>query len=307
MSAISSAEMRLLLSGAAQLGRRWKTVSAPTLADVGHLVGRDAAVVERRGPVGTPLENGERPHLVGDLGDDLDCRGAGADHRHLLAGKLDTVVRPVKRMEGMALEAVHALEARQRRDRQQAERQDNEAGAERAAVGEAEPPGVGGLVVMSRVDTGVELHVAAQVELLGDMVQVAQVLGLAGEFFLPVPFVQELARERVAVGVALRVEAATRVTIRVPGAAEVGCRFQHGRLHAKVDQPLDLVDAGHAGADHDDLVVEHGLLPICCLAHVNAAARLAQRDWTCPFRSAAQDAPSAVRPCTAARYPAARR
>ena len=61
---------------------------------------------------------------------------------------------------------------------------------------------------MRRRHPAPELDVPAQVELVGDVVQVAQGLRLGGEVLLPVPFVEQLLGERVAVGPALRVEAA---------------------------------------------------------------------------------------------------
>ena len=48
----------------------------------------------------------------------------------------------------------------------------------------------------ARLDLAVELHVLAQVELVGDVVEVAQVLRLAGKALLPVPLVEQFARER---------------------------------------------------------------------------------------------------------------
>src|SRR5262249_29404153 len=128
-----------------------------------------------------------------------------------------------------------------------------------------EPPNVLGLVIACRVDAAVELHVATQVEFVRDVVQVAQILGLAGELLLPMPFMQELAREGVTVGVAFRIEAAAGIAVPIPGTAEIGRAFQDDRLDPEIDQPLDLVDARHPGADHDDLIVDHGLLLLPCL------------------------------------------
>src|SRR5262249_38212049 len=104
-------------------------------------------------------------------------------------------------------------------------------------------------------DAAVELHVTTQIELVGDIVQIAQVFGLTGEAFLPVPFVQELARERVAVGIALRIEAGAGIAVPVPRAAEAGRELEHGSFHAKFGQAPDLVDAADTGADDDDFVV----------------------------------------------------
>jgi hypothetical protein len=55
-------------------------------------------------------------------------------------------------------------------------------------------------------DAALELDVAAQIELVGDVVQVTLGLGLAGEMLLPVPLVKQFLRERVAVGPAFGIE-----------------------------------------------------------------------------------------------------
>ena len=86
------------------------------------------------------------------------------------------------------------------------------------------------------------------------MVEIAEILRLRGEQFLPVPRVEDLLTERVAVGVALRIEPATRVAVAEPGSAEVVLAFEHERVGAEIDEALDLVDPGDACADDDYLV-----------------------------------------------------
>jgi hypothetical protein len=48
---------------------------------------------------------------------------------------------------------------------------------------------------MRRRNTAVELNVAAQVELVSDIVEVPLGLGLGGEVFVPVPLVEQFLRE----------------------------------------------------------------------------------------------------------------
>ena len=86
---------------------------------------------------------------------------------------------------------IHAFEARQRRRRKQADRENDEPAGQLAAVVELEPPQIIGLVERGLLDLAVELHVFAQVELVGDVVEVTQVLGLGREAFLPVPLVEQ--------------------------------------------------------------------------------------------------------------------
>ena len=53
-------------------------------------------------------------------------------------------------------------------------------------------PLVRDVIPMRGRDRAAELHVPAQVELVGDMVQVFQRVGLGGEMLLPVPFLHQL-------------------------------------------------------------------------------------------------------------------
>ena len=121
-----------------------------------------------------------------------------------------------------------------------------------------ERPGGAGLVEGGRGDAGAELHQVAQAELLDDEVQVRLGLGLAGEVLRPVPLGEQLGREEVAVGVALRVEAGARVAVPVPGAPDVGAGLDQADVEARLTQQVQLVDAGDPGADDDDLGVEGG-------------------------------------------------
>ncbi len=223
--------------------------------DVGHLLGPDLGVVQRRAPVGTALEHGEVAHLVGDGADHLHAGGAGADDGHALARQVERLLGPVVGVERLALELVDALVARQRRRRQQTDRGDQEAAVMSRPSSRCRRHIVASSSQWADSTVAVELHVPAQVELVGDVVQVAQVLGLAGEALLPVPLLEQLLGEGVAVGDALGVEAGARVAVPVPGAAEVVPGLEHRGVHAQLDQPVQLVDAADAGTDDDRLVV----------------------------------------------------
>ena len=63
------------------------------------------------------------------------------------------------------------------------------------------------------------MNEGAQVELVGHEVEVTLVFGLAGVEFLPVPFLEQLLGEGVAVGIALGVEAGAGIAVPIPGAA----------------------------------------------------------------------------------------
>ena len=91
------------------------------------------------------------------------------------------------------------------------------------------------LVEHHGLDRAIELHVAPEVELVGDVLEIAQVLGLAGEALLPVPLLEQVVGERVPIGDALRIEAGPRIAVPVPGAADVGAGLDHGGPDAQLE------------------------------------------------------------------------
>src|SRR6202020_3002141 len=94
-------------------------------------------------------------------------------------------------------------------------------------VFQGDVPTARGLAVMRGGDAALELDVAAQIELVGDMVQVTLGLGLAGEMLLPVPLFEQFLRERVAVGPAFGIEPGAGVAVPVPSAANAGAGFKY--------------------------------------------------------------------------------
>ncbi len=94
-----------------------------------------------------------------------------------------------------------------------------------------------------RLDAGVELDVATQVEAVGDVVGVLQDLGLGRVALGPVPLLLELVGELVRVLHALDVAARAGVAVPVPGAADAAARLEHPRRHA---EPAHTVEHVHA-------------------------------------------------------------
>ena len=99
------------------------------------------------------------------------------------------------------------------------------------------------------------------------MVQVALGLGLGGEVLGPLPLLEQLLREEVAVRVALGVEAGQRVPVPVPGSPDAGARFEHAHRQPPALEGVELVDPGDAGADDHDVIV-HVIVHVapCCAA-----------------------------------------
>ena len=110
-------------------------------------------------------------------------------------------------------------------------------------------------VVVGGFDAGVEGDVALEVEFVGDEVDVAQGFGLGGEVFGPGPFLQDFVGKGVAVGVAFGIEAGAGIAVPIPGAADAGAGFEDMGVEAEAAEAEELVEAGHAGADDERVVM----------------------------------------------------
>ena len=213
------------------------------------LLGRDRCVVQRRAPVGSALVHGQGGDLVGDGGDDLHAARSGADDGNALAGEVDRRRRPQPRVVRLAPEVLAARDVREVGHREDAGRRDEESCPELRAVLGPDGPRPRRLVVGRRRDPGAESDVAPEVEPVDHVVEVALGLRLRREVLLPLPLVEQLLREEVGVGVALRVEARPGVAVPVPGATHAVARLEQLRGEARFTSAVELVDAGDAGAD----------------------------------------------------------
>ena len=123
-------------------------------------------------------------------------------------------------------------------------------------------PAVARLVEDRLGDARAEPDVAAQIEALGHVLEVAQDLGLAGVALRPRPLLLELARPRVRVRHALDVAARAGVAVPEPGSADAGRLIDHEHRKSCLAQPVQEVQPGDAGT-HDDrveaLTGRHGL------------------------------------------------
>src|SRR6185503_9821213 len=149
-----------------------------------------------------------------------------------------------------------ARDPRQGRRGERAHRGDEVARAIPAAILQRDLPGGAGLVEDRRLHSTPELDVPAQVELVGDVVEVALGLRLGREMLGPAPFVQQLLAEGVAVGVALGIEAAARIAVPVPGAADAGAGLEHPDRLPQLPKAVELVQTGNARPDDDGVEVE---------------------------------------------------
>ena len=196
------------------------------------------------------------PRGLGDLLDGLHAGRAGADHGHPFPVERDGMLGPETGVIGLAFEVIDARDPWQGRGGERAHRGDEVARARPAAVLQRDLPGGAGLVEDRRLHPAPELDVPAQVELVGDVVEVALGLRLGREVLGPVPFVQQLLAEGVAVGIALGIEAAARIAVPVPRAADAGPGFEHPDPLAQLPQAVELVQTGDARSDDDRVVVQ---------------------------------------------------
>src|SRR6185437_7933257 len=117
------------------------------------------------------------------------------------------------------------------------------------------------LLIMRRRNAALELDVAAKIELVGDMVQIALGFGLGREVLLPGPFLQQFPRKGVAVGPALGFEAGAVIAVPVPGAADPAAGLEHPHSETEFTQLVELVKARNTGTDDDGVEIRARIRP----------------------------------------------
>src|SRR3978361_982742 len=104
---------------------------------------------------------------------------------------------------------------------------------------------------MRRGHRSLELDVAPEVELVGDVVQIPFGFRLASEMLLPVPVVEQFLGKGVPVRPTFGAKPGSGITVPVPGAAATGAGLEHPRRQAKFAQAVELIEARNPGADDD--------------------------------------------------------
>src|SRR6266851_3182212 len=209
----------------------------------------DRPIPQRRAVIRRALEDREMADFFGDYRDELDGGGARTDDRDALAAEVRLFLRPFAGVIRDALEALNPLKRRRIIGGQDADRRDEKLCARPLSVVDLDFPAMLLLVVDRRGDSGMELDVAAQVELVRDVIEVTLVLRLTGKMLLPVPFLQQFLRERISVGFTLGIEAAARVAVPIPGAAHAAAILVEPHREAELAQAVHLIQAGNPGAD----------------------------------------------------------
>src|SRR5262249_8177994 len=229
-------------AGERQPGR--VTIRAGVRVERRLLLGRHRAVEGGAREVRGALEDGERGRLPGDDRDRLDARRARADDSHPLTGEVDGLVRPAAGVVRGATKARDARDVRRLREREASARHHVEAATDRVAAVGAHVPVRGLVVPRCGDDARREADVATQLVLVGDVIQVAEYLGLRRVALRPPPRALELGIEAVGVVDALDVTARARVAVPVPGAADAVGALEHDRRETELPQAVEQVQPG---------------------------------------------------------------
>ena len=109
----------------------------------------------------------------------------------------------------------------------------------RAPVLGGDNPPVACLVEHGARHPRVELDIAPQIEPIGDMMCVAEHLGLRGVALAPAPFLLEFRRKHITVVIAFDVAARARIAIAMPDPADVVTGFKHGYRQPDLAQRIE--------------------------------------------------------------------
>src|SRR5688572_13923375 len=149
---------------------------------VAHLLFGNRAVVLRHAPVRVALENSQLTCGLRDFLDGLHGGCTGADDPDALAGKIDPFLRPVVGVTRLAFERSDTrYVVRHGRRREDADCGDQKPCRTAAAILQHDLPASCALTIVGSGYARVELNVPAQVERVGDMVEIPFGLGLGSE------------------------------------------------------------------------------------------------------------------------------
>ena len=171
---------------------------------------------------------------------------------HAQAGEVDTLMRPRTGVVQLPLKLKPAIFGL-RGVRKIARRHDAVACGRDVALVGLYSPNVCLAVEDGFLDSCVEFDVAAQVEAVGNVVDVAQDLGLRAVALGPMPFLPQLVREGIRVFQAFDVAAAPGIAVPVPGASDPLAGLEGAHFEAELAQAVDRVEPADAGP-HDDRI-----------------------------------------------------
>ena len=237
-------------------GARCRLLRAPAQLSV---VGPDGGVfrlVQRPvaggdGVVRLALEDGEMLGLRRDQRDRLDGGGSGADDADPLSGEGDRLMGPGAGVIPGTFETVQAVEGRAIDGREAPGGHDAIGGAKPRAVLGGNPPASCRVVEDGFGDRRLESDVAAEVEAVRDVLQIAQDFRLPRIAFGPPPLLLELVGELVGILDAIGIAAGAGIAVPVPGTADAAAPLEDLYREPHPAQAMKHVEAGEACADDD--------------------------------------------------------
>ncbi len=228
------------------------------------------AVVRRNAEVRRALEDRDVLGLPGDDRDRLDPRRASADDAHPAAAEVDALVGPAAGVERRSGERVAAGDVGDAGAREAARRHHAvPRGDALPAVGRDQPLR-SGLVELRTDDPRVELDAAAQVEEIGDVVQVREDLGLGRIALAPRPAGDDPVVEAVLVVGRLDIAARAGIAIPEPRAADAGAGLDHSRRQPARAHRVQRVQTREPRAHDQDVNHPHAILCACPLVWPDA-------------------------------------
>ena len=159
-----------------------------------------------------------------------------------------------------AFETVQAVEGRAVDGREAPGGHDAVGGREPRTVLGGNPPASCRIVEDGFGDRRLELDVAAEVEAIRDVLQVAQDLRLPRVALGPPPLLLELVRELVGILDTIGITAGAGIAVPVPGAADAAAPLEDLYRKPHPAQAMEHIEAGEARADDDRVHVwrNHG-------------------------------------------------
>src|SRR5690606_12087708 len=232
-----------------------------------------------------PDEDLQVSHLVGNRLDDLDAGGTYPHDSHALAFQLDLLLRPARRVEDHAAEALLPGEALLERGRQHPRAAHQELRVEDVTAIAVHAPAASLFLEVGGRDRGAEPKVLAQVQPVRHVAHPALDFRLAGEALCPAPVLVELLVEQVLVDVGFRIELGAGIAIPVPGPADIQRGIHPEDLEAHFAQLVKLVEAGNPGTDYKCIQLDDFARGHCKRAvalHDVPPVVLAFLSWTAP-------------------------
>jgi hypothetical protein len=224
-----------------------------TPLDIEPLLVRQRSVALRHAIVGSALENRQMCDFARDRLDHLNACRTGTDDSYALACEAHRIARPARRVIALSGEPLDSLDGRKLVSGQAAGGRNQIASANSMPSIRLHHPRAVLRIVVCAHDPRIEADVWAQIESVGYMVEVREDLRLRREPLFPVPLIQELLREGVAIGVAFRIEPCARIAIPVPHASDILPAFKNAHGQSQLTQTVQCAEPRNAGADYDDI------------------------------------------------------